>query len=79
MYVRQLFMRFIIIVAIENYLSSVMVSVSEKGNDSLVSQLQEVMSQQYAEQALHVEEKYYRLKPLAFSETGGLSHYSCLS
>jgi hypothetical protein len=44
-----------------------------------VRQLQEVMTQQYAEQTIDVEENYYRLKPLEFFETGGLSYYSCLS
>jgi hypothetical protein len=44
-----------------------------------VRELQEVMAQQYAEQTIDVEEKYYRLKPLEFFETVGLLHYSCLS
>ncbi|WP_435806674.1 protein adenylyltransferase SelO family protein [Shewanella psychromarinicola] len=47
------------------------------GNYSLVRELQEVMTQPYADQSIDVEEKYYRLKPLEFFETGGLSHYSC--
>ncbi|MFT4809834.1 MAG: hypothetical protein ACI9LX_003191 [Paraglaciecola sp.] len=49
------------------------------GNHSLVRELQEVMTQPYAEQSIDVEEKYYRLKPLEFFETVGLSHYSCSS
>jgi hypothetical protein len=49
------------------------------GNDSLVRELQEVMTQPYAEQSIDVEEKYYRLKSFEFFETGGLSHYSCSS
>jgi uncharacterized protein YdiU (UPF0061 family) len=49
------------------------------GNYTLVRELQEVMTQPYAEQSIDVEEKYYRLKPLEFFETGGLSHYSCSS
>jgi len=49
------------------------------GNYSLVRELQEVMTQPYTEQSIEVEAKYYRLKPLAFFETGGLSHYSCSS
>jgi uncharacterized protein YdiU (UPF0061 family) len=48
-------------------------------NYSLVRELKEVMTQPYAEQSIDVEEKYYRLKPLEFFETGGLSHYSCWS
>ncbi len=49
------------------------------GNYSLVRELQEVMTQPYAEQSKEVEEKYYRLKPHEFFELGGLSHYSCAS
>ena len=49
------------------------------GNYSLVRELQEVMTQPYAEQSKDVEEKYYRLKPSEFFEAGGLSHYSCSS
>jgi len=50
-----------------------------EGNYSLVRELQEVMTQPYAEQSNEVEEKYYRLKPSEFFEVGGLSHYSCSS
>ena len=74
-----IFIIFIIIVAIENYLSNVMVSVASIRSYSPVRKLQEVMTQQYAEQTIDVEENYYRLKPLEFFETGGLSYYSCLS
>ncbi len=49
------------------------------GNYSLVRELQEVMTQPYAEQSQEVEDKYYRLKPQEFFELGGLSHYSCSS
>jgi uncharacterized protein YdiU (UPF0061 family) len=49
------------------------------GNYSLVRELQEVMTQPYAEQSKDVEEKYYRLKPSEFFEIGGLSYYSCSS
>ncbi|MFT5712196.1 MAG: hypothetical protein ACI9DQ_000599 [Glaciecola sp.] len=49
------------------------------GNYSLVRELQEVMTQPYAEQSKEVEEKYYRLKPYELFELGGLSHYSCSS
>lgn len=49
------------------------------GNYSLVRELQEVMTQPYAEQSKEVEEKYYRLKPAEFFEVGGLSYYSCSS
>jgi uncharacterized protein YdiU (UPF0061 family) len=49
------------------------------GNYALVRELQEVMTQPYAEQSKAVEEKYYRLKPREFFEVGGLSHLSCSS
>jgi uncharacterized protein YdiU (UPF0061 family) len=49
------------------------------GNYALIRELQEVMTQPYAEQSNAVEEKYYRLKPAEFFEVGGLSHLSCSS
>jgi uncharacterized protein YdiU (UPF0061 family) len=50
-----------------------------KGNYSVVRELQEVMTQPYAEQSKDVEENYYRLKPAELFEVGGLSYYSCSS
>ena len=49
------------------------------GNYSLIRELQDVMTQPYAEQSKDVEDKYYRLKPPEFFEVGGLSHLSCSS
>jgi uncharacterized protein YdiU (UPF0061 family) len=49
------------------------------GNYSLVRELQEVMTQPYAEQSKDIEEKYYRLKPSEYFDVGGLSHLSCSS
>lgn len=49
------------------------------GNYALLRELQEVMTQPYAEQSQAVEDKYYRLKPAEFFELGGMSHYSCSS
>ena len=49
------------------------------GNYSLIRELQEVMTQPYAEQTKDVEGKYYRLKPSEFFELGGSSHLSCSS
>lgn len=49
------------------------------GNYSLIRELQDVMTQPYAEQLKDVEDKYYRLKPSEFFEVGGLSHLSCSS
>jgi len=49
------------------------------GNYTLLRELQDVMTQPYAEQSKDMEEKYYRLKPAEFSEIGGVSHLSCSS
>ena len=49
------------------------------GNYTLLRELQEVMTQPYAEQSKEVEDKYYKLKPSEFSDLGGLSHMSCSS
>ena len=50
-----------------------------QGNYSLIKELQDVFSKPYDEQTKAVEEKYYRLKPKAFFNAGGISHYSCSS
>jgi uncharacterized protein YdiU (UPF0061 family) len=52
---------------------------AQAGDYSLVHELQEIMTQPYAEQSGEVEEKYYRLKPAQFFDAGGWSHYSCSS
>lgn len=49
------------------------------GNYSLLRELQNVVTQPYAEQTEDVEKKYCRLKPLELFEVGGSSHYSCSS
>ena len=49
------------------------------GDYALIRELQEVMTQPYAEQSKDVEEKYYRLKPPELFEVGGSSFYSCSS
>jgi len=49
------------------------------GNYSLVRELQDVMTQPYAEQSKDMEGKYYRVKPPEFFHIGGLSYYSCSS
>lgn len=50
-----------------------------QGDYTLVKELQEVLSYPYDEQSKTVEDKYYRLKPKAFSNVGGVSYYSCSS
>jgi uncharacterized protein YdiU (UPF0061 family) len=49
------------------------------GNYAPVRELQDVMTQPYAEQTLAIQEKYYKLKPSELFHMGGLSHYSCSS
>jgi len=49
------------------------------GNYAVIRELQEIITQPYAEQSKDVEEKYYRLKPSEFFDVGGLSYYSCSS
>ena len=50
-----------------------------QGDYTLVKELQEVLSYPYDEQSQEVEDKYYLLQPKAFSNVGGVSHYSCSS
>ena len=53
--------------------------LASDGNYSLVSELQEVMTQPYAEQSKIVEDRYYKLKPSQFFDVAGISHVSCSS
>lgn len=46
---------------------------------TLIKELQEVMTDPYAEQSTEVEEKYYREKPSELFEIAGVSHVSCSS
>lgn len=48
-------------------------------NYTPLRELQDVMTQPYAEQSKEVENKYYRLKPPEFDRLGGVSHMSCSS
>jgi uncharacterized protein YdiU (UPF0061 family) len=50
-----------------------------EGNYELIRELQEVMTQPYAEQSKEVEDKYYGLRPAELRNLGGVSHYSCSS
>ncbi|CAM3781265.1 protein adenylyltransferase SelO family protein [Vibrio aquimaris] len=52
---------------------------AEQGDYSLIHELEEVLQDPYGEQSSQVEEKYYRLRPLEFFASGGVSHYSCSS
>lgn len=50
-----------------------------QGDYTLVKEFQAVFSSPYDEQSQEIEDKYYRLRPSAFSDVGGVSHYSCSS
>ena len=50
-----------------------------EGDYTLVKELQAVFSYPYDEQSQEVEDKYYCLRPRAFSDVGGVSYYSCSS
>jgi uncharacterized protein YdiU (UPF0061 family) len=50
-----------------------------EGDYSLVRELQDVLNAPYDEQSQEIEEKYYRLRPREFFNSGGVSHYSCSS
>lgn len=50
-----------------------------EGNYAPLRELQDVMTQPYAEQSKDVEARFYRLKPSEYFLIGGLSHYSCSS
>lgn len=50
-----------------------------QGDYILVKELQDVLSYPYDEQSQEIEDKYYRLRPKACFNTGGVSHYTCSS
>ena len=52
---------------------------AEKGDYSLIKELQSVFINPYEEQSPEVETRYNRLKPQEFFRVGGISHYSCSS
>ena len=52
---------------------------AQKGDYTLIKELQEVMTDPYAEHSFEIEEKYYREKPSEFFEIAGISHISCSS
>jgi uncharacterized protein YdiU (UPF0061 family) len=53
--------------------------LAARGDYAALRELQQVMTQPYAEQSKAVEDKYYRLKPPEVSNLGGVSHMSCSS
>lgn len=50
-----------------------------QGDYSLIEELKQVFNAPYDEQSEEIEDKYYRLKPKALFNAGGISHYSCSS
>ncbi len=52
---------------------------AEQGDYSLIHELQEVMTDPYAEQSKEIEEKYYKEKPSHLFDIAGVSHVSCSS
>ena len=52
---------------------------AQKGDYTLIKELQEVMTNPYIEQSSDIEAKYYREKPTEFFEIAGISHISCSS
>lgn len=49
------------------------------GDYTLIRELQEVMTNPYAELSAEMEKKYYKKKPAHFFEVAGISHVSCSS
>jgi uncharacterized protein YdiU (UPF0061 family) len=52
---------------------------ASKGDYALIEELQEVMTNPYAELSEEMEKKYYALKPADLFEIAGVSHVSCSS
>ena len=52
---------------------------AKQGDYTLIKEMQNVMTEPYAEQSKEVEEKYYSLKPAELFNVGGISHISCSS
>ncbi|EWH10523.1 hypothetical protein DS2_07813 [Catenovulum agarivorans DS-2] len=52
---------------------------AESGDYSLISKLQQVLTNPYDEQAEEIEKQFYRLRPTELFGIGGISHYSCSS
>lgn len=52
---------------------------AEKGQFSLIHELQLMLSEPYIEQSQERETQYYTLRPSEFFGAGGISHYSCSS
>ena len=49
------------------------------GNDTLIEELNEVMTNPYAEQSEEIARKFYKKKPKEYFKVAGISHVSCSS
>ncbi|MBN2815172.1 MAG: YdiU family protein [Campylobacterales bacterium] len=52
---------------------------AERGDYTLIKELQDVMNNPYGEGSKEIEEKYYKEKPSELFEIAGISHVSCSS
>ncbi|WP_414931139.1 protein adenylyltransferase SelO [Vibrio europaeus] len=52
---------------------------AQKGDFSLIQELQSILANPYDEQSEEIEAKYYQLRPMEYFAAGGVSHYSCSS
>ncbi|MCG9582365.1 protein adenylyltransferase SelO family protein [Vibrio tubiashii] len=52
---------------------------AQKGDFTLIRELQSILANPYDEQSEEVEAKYYQLRPMEYFAAGGVSHYSCSS
>ena len=52
---------------------------AQKGDYTLIKELQEVMTNPYSEQSSEIEKKYYTKKPSELFNIAGISHISCSS
>ena len=52
---------------------------AEKGDYSLLEEIQDVFQKPYEDQSKPIQNKYDRLRPLEYFNRGGISHYSCSS
>jgi len=52
---------------------------AQKGDYSLIKELQEIMTNPYHKQSYEIEDKYYNQKPSELFKIAGISHVSCSS
>jgi len=52
---------------------------AEKGDYSLLEEIQDVFQKPYEDQSKPIQNKYDRLRPVEYFNRGGISHYSCSS